>query len=114
MDSGHPENLKRVSVRLGPSVLDFCERIYDTALKRFHAEELHQSVLHATGRQAPASADRILRDLRLRGLINYRVISRRESLYEMLWIRNSKSDGDKSNGNKSNPGSNGGWRVSRS
>jgi ribosomal protein S25 len=36
---------------------------------------------------APAIADRILRDLRQRGVVEYRVLSRRESLYEVMTAR---------------------------
>jgi hypothetical protein len=38
-------------------------------------------VLRETGIAAPASADRILRDLRQKGVIDYKVLGRRASLY---------------------------------
>jgi hypothetical protein len=38
---------------------------------------------------APASTDRILRDLRARGLLDYRVTNRRLSLYEITNVRSA-------------------------
>ena len=76
------ENLERVSSRIARAVLAFCE-----VHRRFHAEELRKFVIRETGISAPGSADRILRDLRKRGLIDYRVLSRRGSYYEVLAIR---------------------------
>lgn len=69
----------RVSSRIGGAVVEFCR-----ANRMFHAGELHRHVELATGVSAPASADRILRDLRKRGVVNYRVVSRGESLYEVI------------------------------
>jgi Fe2+ or Zn2+ uptake regulation protein len=82
LDWDGPANLERVSSRIGAAVLSFCQ-----AHKQFHAGELHQHVEQATGVSAPASADRILRDLRQRGVVEYRVVSRRESLYEVVNVR---------------------------
>jgi hypothetical protein len=75
------ENLERVSSRIGRAIIDFCR-----AHKRFHADDLRKAVISETGIAAPASADRILRDLRKRGVIDYRVLSRRESLYEIVAV----------------------------
>ena len=76
------QQLDRVSSRIGAAALEFCQ-----ANRQFHAGELHQHVERATGVSAPASADRILRNLRQRGVIEYRVVSRRESLYEVTSVR---------------------------
>ena len=78
LDLSDAAHLDRVSSRIGAAVLEFC-RAHTT----FHAGELHRHVETATGVSAPASADRILRDLRQRGAVSYRVVSRRESLYEV-------------------------------
>ena len=75
------ENLDRVMSRIGQAIVRFC-RLH----RRFHAGELHAFVLQETGAAAPASADRTLRDLRKRGLIDYMVLNRRESLYQVIWI----------------------------
>jgi hypothetical protein len=79
--SDHEENLERVSSRISRAVLNFCRDH-----KRFHADELRRAVIAETGITAPASADRILRYLRQRGLLSYTVLSRRESLYEVTAI----------------------------
>jgi hypothetical protein len=78
LDFEQAENLERVRSRIGRAIVAFCRE-----RKRFHADELRAAVAEATGIAAPASADRILRDLRQRGVINYRVINRHESLYEV-------------------------------
>lgn len=82
------ENLERVSSRIGRAIVQFCaER---GAGKRFHADELRNHVTAATGINAPASADRVLRDLRQRQKLGYTVVSRRESLYEVNWVGKAK------------------------
>jgi hypothetical protein len=72
------EHLERVSSRIARAIIDFCR-----CQKIFHADALRAYVVDATGITAPASADRILRDLRQRGVIDYRVVDRRASLYEV-------------------------------
>jgi hypothetical protein len=52
----------------------------------FHADDLRVFVETAIGKSAPASADRILRDLRKAGKINYVVTDRSKSLYKLLPI----------------------------
>lgn len=79
---GHHENLERASARIGRAVIAFVTKI--GVGKRFHADELRRFVLATTGILAPASADRILRLLRQTGRIDYWVVSRRESLYEVI------------------------------
>lgn len=78
------EHLERVSSRIALAIIAYCR-----ANKRFHADELRSAVVRATGIAAPASADRILRDLRQRGIVQYKVVSRRESLYEVITIKES-------------------------
>ena len=81
-DFDQREQLDRVSSRIGSAVLGFCQDH-----RQFHAGDLHAHVERATGVSAPASADRILRNLRQRGVVDYRVVSRRESLYEVTSVR---------------------------
>jgi len=66
------KQIERVSSRIGRAVLRFC-----ASHRTFHASELRDYVV-AEGFAAPASPDRILRDLRQRGLLNYRVVDRRK------------------------------------
>jgi hypothetical protein len=79
------ENLERVSSRIASAIIRFCREH-----RRFHADELRKYVVSETGIAAPGSSDRILRDLRQRKIIDYRVLNRRESLYEVLWIVGDK------------------------
>jgi hypothetical protein len=75
------ENLERVSSRIERAILGFCREH-----REFHADDLRRAVITATGIAAPASADRILRLLRQRGKLDYRVVNRRESLYEVMRV----------------------------
>lgn len=51
----------------------------------WHVEELRKFVFdNVGGYVAPASPDRILRDLRQKGRVNYIVVSRAKSLYRSL------------------------------
>lgn len=77
----HVENLERVSSRIEWAIIDFCKEH-----ATFHADELRQAVTRVTGIAAPASADRILRLLRQKGVVNYEVVSRRESLYRVISV----------------------------
>ena len=70
--------LDAVSSRIGSAILDFCcARVG----QEFHADDLRRFVTHKVGICAPGSADRVLRDMRQRGAIDYVCISRSESLY---------------------------------
>lgn len=76
------ENLERVSECIGQPILDFFNNNGTGA--QFHACELHGYVGGRTGQLAPASADRVMRDLRKKKLLNYRIVNRKKSLYEIL------------------------------
>jgi hypothetical protein len=71
------EHLERVGERISGAVLDFCRGV-----RRFHMNELTDWVSKRTG-VAPDSPGRILRQLRSVGKLNYRVLDRRASLYEV-------------------------------
>ncbi len=83
----HAENLERVLVRIGPVVLAFCREILRQGRPQFHMMELTAYVRRCVGEVAPDSAGRILRDLRKSDALNYRLISRRDSLYEVAAVR---------------------------
>ena len=78
MDDDRAERA-RVYSTIAPLIIAFAD---DTGDQLFHAEELRQYVLERTTNIAPSSPDRILRELRLEGILNYSVISRSESLYQ--------------------------------
>lgn len=74
----------RVSSQIASHVTKFLHSHID---KEFHVESLRRYVFdHVDGYVAPASPDRILRDLRQRGVVNYEVISRHKSLYKALAV----------------------------
>jgi len=75
-----PAERQRVNDRIGGAILDFCR---DHAGQQFHGKDLLAHVLAQVGEVAPDSPGRILRDLRRRRKISYRVVRRRDSLYEL-------------------------------
>jgi hypothetical protein len=74
-----PEERARVFGRIAPIVMAFYrERVG----RLFSAEQLRRYVLEREPTTAPDSPGRILRELRLRGRLDYAVINRRKSLYQ--------------------------------
>lgn len=72
--------IERVASNIAETVLDFLWK--RGSGNTFRMTELHEYVkaCHPT---APASADRILRDLRAKGRVRYAVVSRAQSLYRI-------------------------------
>ena len=68
-----------VSSRIAQIIIRFCREH-----RCFHAYELREAVTRADA--APGSADRGLRALRQQGVIDYRIINRHDSLYEVTAI----------------------------
>jgi hypothetical protein len=76
------QNIERVNTAIASLVVAFLRRNMN---QEFHVESLRQYVFsNVQGYVAPASPDRILRDLRQKGVIDYRVVNRRQSLYMAL------------------------------
>jgi hypothetical protein len=73
------QDLKRVGKRIGDAIVE-----YTDTHKTFRMEYLRQFVEAKVGKVAPGSPDRILRQLRADGTLNYQVISRHDSLYQMV------------------------------
>ena len=80
-----PEHRNRVAHNIGAVVLAFCSERLLAGRPAFHMQELTEYV-QAREPSAPASADRILRDLRSKGLVAYEVKDRRASLYELKGV----------------------------
>src|SRR5262249_9941550 len=74
--------LARVTGKIGRAVQTFVRKCGIGGF--FHAQELHDFVGRSV---APASADRILRELRKQGWFDYDVINRRSSLYQITAIK---------------------------
>lgn len=73
------QQLQRVTGRIGASVLRFCRsRIGST----FTAADLAGHVVSECG-GAPGSADRVMRDLRRKGLVDVELVDRAASLYRI-------------------------------
>ena len=84
-------DLERVTSRIAKAIMEFIEvaqrRKFSTITNddgHFYADDLREHVTARVGTIAPGSADRILRLLRKRGIVNYRVVSRSQSLYEVI------------------------------
>lgn len=83
------ENLERVATKIAPLVHDFCREIWSDAkrsLPQFHMVELTAYVRRRIDGLAPDSAGRILRELRKRGRVDYKIVSRRDSLYQLTKV----------------------------
>lgn len=77
------ENLERVSTKIARYVCEFVA-IRLEYRQPFTADELRGFVERRNKAIAPASTDRILRHEKQLGHLNYRVLNRRQSLYEPL------------------------------
>lgn len=75
----HQENLDRVYSRIAVHIMAFHDEHQG---KYFRAEDLRQYVLDREPSIAPGSPDRILREMRLKGVLSYEVVNRRASLYQ--------------------------------
>jgi hypothetical protein len=67
------------SQRIASAVKDYVQMHID---REFTAKELRSFVLARVDNSAPGSADRIMRQLRQAGAINYVLVSRSKSLYK--------------------------------
>lgn len=76
--------IERVTDRIGFLVFEFCANT--GAGRRFRMEELTAFVA-ARAQVAPDSPGRILRQLRRAGHVDYHVVNRAESLYELTAVR---------------------------
>lgn len=73
------ENLARVRHRLHDVILRFVSERLAAGVREFHGPELHEFC----GANA-SSVDRILRLLRAEGRLDYRILDRSKSHYELL------------------------------
>lgn len=80
------ENLERVHLSIGAIVTEFCRERLRSSEPEFHMAELTSYVL-ARSMRAPASPDRILRQLRTEGAVKYEVVNRSQSLYRVTDVR---------------------------
>jgi hypothetical protein len=84
-------HLTRVRNKIGPVILAFCASRLEDGRPEFHADDLRKYVEAHNG-VAPASPDRVLRDLRQKGELGYQNTDRRKSLYRIDWVGNPPVD----------------------
>lgn len=77
------QNLSRVSNQIASIITTFLEARLN---QEFYCDELRRFVSERVT-VAPGSPDRVLRDLRKRGVISYEVVSRSRSLYRALPVK---------------------------
>jgi len=75
------KNLARVNATIGAAVVGFYRHRLSIEKPEFHADDLRTYITSHAGITAPGSADRILRLKRRKGEVNYKIVSRRNSLY---------------------------------
>lgn len=86
MENENAPYLAAVSERIADSIVAFCKTKLEGG-GQFHADQLRKFVdSDVDGGCAPASADRVLRDLRQRGMLGYKVLNRRQSLYVVDFV----------------------------
>jgi hypothetical protein len=72
--------LARVSAEIAGSILEFRSAL--APMRTFHSEDLRKFVIERHPHIAPDSPSRILRNLRKKKLLDYKIIDRNASLYE--------------------------------
>lgn len=81
------EQLTRVRNELGPRIVAWAAERLASGVAEFRASELKAAVAGA-----PASPDRVLRDLRKRGVVGYEVVSKPKSLYRLTYVHPDRLD----------------------
>jgi len=79
-------HLENVTARIRDSIAFFCTVRLLRNVPDFHADDLRQHVEDDVGTVAPGSADRILRHMRQKGQLDYTVMDRAKSLYQVHWV----------------------------
>ena len=88
----------RVRSRIGSLILYFCRELQARPSMSSHNDEFHMEELRrwveerVGGKIAPDSPGRILRELRGKRFLNYRVLNRRQSLYQLVWIEEKPAE----------------------
>lgn len=77
------KQLKRAKSRLGTEILLWANRRLRARATQFYADDLRQDLTTQGVKFAPGSADRVLRHLRQIKVVDYKVVCRPKSLYEL-------------------------------
>lgn len=79
-------NMERVSSRIEKAIKSFCKSRVQTN-NLFFMEQLRRYVaVYLDATVAPASPDRVLRNMRKRGIVKYEVVCRPKSLYKVIAV----------------------------
>lgn len=81
LDFEQARQLDRVRGKTAEAIVEFFEGLQ--CGQEFHADDLRQAVASRV-MVAPGSPDRVMRDLRQKGVIKYQVVSRADSLYRKV------------------------------
>lgn len=84
IDDQQIQQVERVGGRIGLDIITFLRHRVSLGAVAFRMETLRQYIETTGNASAPDSAGRILRLLRQNGIINYKVVNRRQSLYEVV------------------------------
>ncbi len=84
-----PAQRDRVRERIAHAILFFATQ---RCGEDFFMEDLRRFIARDVGPVAPASPDRILRDLRQRGKLKYEVVDRQKSLYHISEVAKEKDN----------------------
>jgi len=80
---GQEEEMERVSAKIARTILQFANSRLDAGSTTFHMDHLVAYVKMRVTGVAPDSASRILRDLRQKKRLDYKILSRRNSHYQL-------------------------------
>lgn len=81
------QDIKRVSSNIQTAIKSFCKSRLQSNNELFFIGDLTRYVSNFPGvKCAPASPDRILRNMRKNGTVNYVVANRSKSLYKVVGV----------------------------
>lgn len=103
-NSGMPEQLARVALNLNETIVEFFKLRLSGLENRFTANDLRHYVNAKNFGTAPASADRVMRNLKKEGKINYVVVNRSKSLYQAIPVEFPTKSYTGAERRKANPG----------
>jgi hypothetical protein len=83
-------HLERVTSKLSAAILLFCKQRIAACRPEFHMEDIRGFLTTEAVEFAPASPDRVLRQLRKLRAVDYVVVNRAESLYRITEVRAGK------------------------
>lgn len=92
-DTDSKADRERVARKITWAIIDFMRRRLASGRLNFKADDLRRYAIGAVGAQmvAPGSPDRIMRQLRQGGTVDYVLVSRSKSLYRVVFVKPEKA-----------------------